>query len=46
MLLPDSQFEIPKYESVSYDGVPSKVLLASQGLNLGDQVVVGESKVN
>ncbi len=45
LLLPDSQFEIPKYENVSYDAVPSKVILASAGFKLGDRVLVGESKV-
>ena len=46
ILLPDSQFEIPKYENVSYDSVPSKVILQSQGLNIGDRVMVGDSKVS
>ncbi|XP_072023848.1 CAP-Gly domain-containing linker protein 3-like [Amphiura filiformis] len=45
LLVPDSQFEIPKYENVSYNAVPSKVILASQGFKLGDRVSVGESKI-
>ncbi|XP_077981487.1 CAP-Gly domain-containing linker protein 3-like [Glandiceps talaboti] len=45
MYVTESEFQIPKYNTVSYDSVPGKVLLSSLGLNLGDRVMVGGVKV-
>ncbi|XP_033636643.1 CAP-Gly domain-containing linker protein 4-like isoform X2 [Asterias rubens] len=45
LLHPDSTFERPKYAPQTYDDVPSKVLLSSQGLRIGDRVYVGDSKI-
>ncbi|XP_033109253.1 CAP-Gly domain-containing linker protein 3-like isoform X2 [Anneissia japonica] len=45
LLQSDSEFSIPKYTLPSYESVPSKVLLASLGLNIGDKVTIGGSKI-
>ncbi len=45
LLHPDSQFTRPKYAPQTYDDIPSKVLLTSQGLSIGDRVYVGDSKI-
>ncbi|XP_038048612.1 CAP-Gly domain-containing linker protein 4-like [Patiria miniata] len=44
LLHPDSQFTRPRYSPQNYDDVPSRVLLTSLGLGLGDRVYVGDSK--
>ncbi|XP_071953459.1 CAP-Gly domain-containing linker protein 4-like isoform X2 [Antedon mediterranea] len=45
MLQTEPEFSIPRYTLASYESVPSKVLLASLGLSIGDKVTVGGSKI-
>ncbi|XP_077869503.1 CAP-Gly domain-containing linker protein 3-like [Saccoglossus kowalevskii] len=45
MFTSEVNFQIPTYGLVNYDGVPGKVVMASLGLKLGDQVMVGGIKL-